>query len=323
METKKTRRDFLRISAAGTLGALILPSALAGCQNSGPKSNTETDSTAAGVAPAGSAAKASVIALQLYTIRDFMNTPEDVRASLKKLSDIGYKQLELAGYADGKFYGFAPAEFKKIVNDLGMEILSSHTSVESSSQVGDAQKVGDDHAAVGAKYAIQPWVNPPDRNTAFYQKMVEQMNEAGRTMKSSGIKFGYHNHNFEFVQLDGKVPYFDIILAGCDKDLVTMELDLFWTTKAGQDPVEIFKKYPGRFELLHCKDMYTKQDPFFDTVGVSDFAPVGEGVLDFSRIFAEVQTAGTKWYVVEQDQTKDGKPFEAVQTSINNLSKLI
>lgn len=295
----QSRRDFLKVTTVGTLGALIF----SGC------SSQRTG--------------ASKIALQLYTIRDFMNTPEDVRASLKKLSEIGYKQLELAGYADGKFYDFAPKEFKKIVNDLGMEIISSHTSVESASQVGDAQKVGDDHAAVGAKYAIQPWVNPPDRTIDFYQRMVDQMNEAGRTMKSSGIKFGYHNHNFEFVNLDGRIPYYDIILPGTDKDFVTMELDLFWATKAGQDPVEIFRKYPGRFELFHCKDMYTNQDPFFDTVGVDDFAPVGEGVLDFNRIFAEKTTAGVKWYVVEQDLIKDGKPFEAVQTSLNNLSKMI
>ncbi|MGE5419054.1 MAG: TIM barrel protein [Chloroflexota bacterium] len=294
----QSRRDFLKVTAAGTLGALIIP----GCS-------------------AGTAK--SPIGLQLYTIRDFMNTKEDVLSSLKKLSEIGYKNLELAGYADGKFYGFDPMEFKKIVNDLGMEVLSSHTSVESASQVGDAKKVGDDHAAVGAKYAIQPWVNPPDRTLDFYKRMVEQMNEAGKTMKSVGIKFGYHNHNFEFTNLEGKIPYFDIIMPGTDKEFVTMELDLFWTTKAGQDPVEIFKKYPGRFELLHCKDMYTKQDPFFDTVGVTDFAPVGEGVLDFKRIFEAKKTAGVKWYVVEQDLTKDGKPFEAVQASITNLSKMV
>ncbi|HEX2969070.1 MAG TPA: TIM barrel protein [Bacteroidales bacterium] len=292
----QSRRDFLKLTAAGTLGAIVLSRC----------------------APAN-----SNIALQLYTIRDFMNTKEDVLASLKKLSEIGYKNLELAGYANGMFYGYEPKEFKKIVNDLGMQVLSSHTSVESASQVGDAKKVGDDHAAIGAKYAIQPWVNPPDRTIDFFQKMVEQMNEAGRTMKEVGIKFGYHNHNFEFANMDGKIPYFDIIMPGTDKDLVTMELDLFWTTKAGQDPVEIFKKYPGRFELLHCKDMYTKQDPFFDTVGVNDFAPVGAGVLDFNRIFEAKKTAGAKWFVVEQDLSRDGKPFDDVKTSIDNLSKMV
>lgn len=290
----QSRRDFIKISAAGTLGALLLPSC---------KSNP-----------------ASFVALQLYTVRDFMNTQEDVKASLKKIADIGYKKLELAGYADGKFYKFEPKEFRKIVDDLGLEVLSSHTNVEGAANLENSKKVAEDHAALGMKYAIQPWVNPPDRNLEYYTKMVQQMNEAGKAFKSVGIKFGYHNHNFEFANLDGKIPYFDIILPGTDKNYVTMELDLFWTTKAGQDPVEIFKKYPGRFELLHCKDMYTKQEPFFDTVGVEDFAPVGDGVLDFNRIFAEAKTGGVKYYVVEQDLSK-GSPFDAIKTSFYNLTQ--
>lgn len=292
----QSRRDFLKISAAGTLGALILP----GC--------------ASKINPA------SIVGLQLYTVRDFMKTPEDVKASLKKIADIGYKKLELAGYAEGKFYGFAPKEFRKIVDDLGLEVLSSHTNVEGAANLENSGKVAEDHAALGMKYAIQPWVEPPDRNIAYYTKMVQQMNEAGKAFKNNGIKFGYHNHNFEFANLDGKIPYFDIILPGTDKNYVTMELDLFWTTKAGQDPVEIFKKYPGRFELVHCKDMYTKQDPYFDTVGVEDFAPVGAGVIDFTRIFAEAKTGGVKYYVVEQDLSKDGQPFTDIATSFNNLT---
>lgn len=291
----QSRRDFLKISAAGTLGALLVPA----CTS---KSNP-----------------ASVVALQLYTVRDFMNTPDDVKASLKKIADIGYKKLELAGYANGKFYGFEPKEFRKIVDDLGLEVLSSHTNVEGAANLENSKQVADDHAALGMKYAIQPWVNPPDRNIEYYTKMVQQMNDAGKAFKNVGIKFGYHNHNFEFANLDGKIPYFDIILPGTDKNYVTMELDLFWTTKAGQDPVEIFKKYPGRFELVHCKDMYTKQEPFFDTVGVEDFAPVGDGLIDFKRIFAEAKTAGIKYYVVEQDLSK-GSPFDAITTSFNNLT---
>jgi sugar phosphate isomerase/epimerase len=142
-------------------------------------------------------------------------------------------------------------------------------------------------------------------------------------MKKHGIKFGYHNHNFEFNKIDGKVPYYDIILPGIDKDLVTLEIDLFWTTKAGQNPVEIFKKYPGRFELFHMKDMFTKQAPFFDTVGVDDFAPVGAGLIDFKSILAAGKTAGVKYLVVEQDSTKDNKPFDAIKTSITNLKTKI
>jgi sugar phosphate isomerase/epimerase len=137
-------------------------------------------------------------------------------------------------------------------------------------------------------------------------------------MKDYGILYGYHNHNFEFENINGVVPYFDIFLKDLDKNLTTLELDLFWATKAGQDPVEIFNKYPGRFQLFHMKDMYTKEAPFFKTAS-NDFAPVGEGVIDFKRILAAKNIAGMKHMIVEQDSTKDGKPFEAIQTSITNL----
>jgi sugar phosphate isomerase/epimerase len=305
MKTQQSRRDFLRITAAGTIGALILRS--------------EAMNAAAFQSPFN---KNTPIGLQLYTIRDDMK--KDPRGSLKKVSDLGYKLLELADYADGKFYGFAPAEFKKIVDDLGMQVLSSHINVESASnKPEDAERIAADHAKLGAKYAIQPWVEAKDRNIAFFENMVKQLNEAGAKMKKSGIKFGYHNHNFEFNKIDGKIPYYDIILPGTDKDLVTLELDLFWTTKAGQNPIEIFKKYPGRFELFHMKDMFTKQAPFFDTVGVDDFAPVGAGIMDFKSILAEGKTAGVKYLIVEQDSTKDNKPFDAIKTSITNLKTKI
>ena len=142
-------------------------------------------------------------------------------------------------------------------------------------------------------------------------------------MKENGIQFGYHNHNFEFGTVEGKVPYYDIFMAELDKELVTMELDIFWCTKAGQDPVEIINKYPGRFQLFHMKDMFTNEAPFYTTVGVTDFAPVGSGVIDFKRILAVKETAGMKYMIVEQDSTKDGKPFDAIATSVNNLTTKI
>ena len=188
-----------------------------------------------------------------------------LQGSLKKVADMGYKYLELASYADGKFYGMEPEEFKKIVSDLGMEIISSHTQVEAQGiTLDNAKKMTEDHAKLGVKYCVQPWVVEEARKTvASYQKMVADWNKVGEIMKKSGIQFGYHNHNFEFDTVEGKIPYFDIFLAELDKDLVTMELDLFWATKAGQNPVEIFKKYPGRFQLFHMKDMFTKRGTVF------------------------------------------------------------
>jgi len=308
MKTKQSRREFLRLSAAGALGAIVLSQY--SCRNKGA-STKKSDV----VDP-----KTFGIGLQLYTIRDAMDT--DVPGSLKLVSDIGYKYLELAGYADGKFYGYEPAEFKKLVEDLGMEILSSHTQVEAEGiTLENAKKMTEDHAKLGVKYCVQPWIVEEARTTiASYQKMAADWNQVGAIMKESGIQFGYHNHNFEFDVVEGKVPYYDVLMVELDKELVTMEIDLFWATKAGQDPIEIFNKYPGRFQLFHMKDMFTDDAPYFTTVSVTDFAPVGAGLIDFEAILAAKDIAGMKYMIVEQDSTQDGKPFDAIQTSITNLT---
>jgi len=109
-------------------------------------------------------------------------------------------------------------------------------------------------------------------------------------------------------------------MAELDKDLVTMEMDMFWVIKAGRDPVEIIKKYPGRFQLFHMKDMYTNEEPFFTTVDVKDFAPVGEGVIDFKRILEVKDIAGMKYMIVEQDLSRDGTPFADIRKSVTNLT---
>ena len=310
MKTKQSRREFLRLSGTGALGAIVIL-----------KNNWETvgkhTSDVTVVDP-----KTFGIGLQLYTIRDAMG--KDVPGSLKMVSDIGYKYLELASYENGKFYGYLPDDFKKMANDLGMEIISSHAGVNPKGITSDeAKKMAEDHAKVGAKYCMQPYIADEDRKSiAGFQKMVADWNKVGRIMKDNGIQFGYHNHNFEFGTVEGKVPYFDVFLAEMDKDLMTMEIDLFWAIKAGINPIELFKKYPGRFQLFHMKDMYTKEAPFFKTQS-SDFAPVGTGLINFREILAAKNIAGMKYMFVEQDSTKDGKPFDAIRTSITNLTTKI
>lgn len=299
MKSTQNRRDFLKVSAMGALGAMALGNYR--CKQ-----------------PAAPDLKSFGVGVQLYSIRDAMDA--DVPGSLKKISDLGYKNLELAGYANGQFYGYAPAEFKKMVNDLGMDILSSHTQVEAEGiTLDNAQKMADDHAALGVKYCVQPWVEEVDRHVDAYKKMVADCNEVGRIMKGVGIQFGYHNHNFEFANHDGIVPYFDILLADFDPDLVTMEIDFYWASKAGQDPVELIKKYPGRFQLFHMKDMLYKQDPFFD-IQKDDITSVGAGVIDFKRIMTVKDIAGMKYLFVEDDNQGNGKPFEALDVSIKNLT---
>lgn len=299
MKISQNRRGFLKTSAAGALGVMAL----------GPLGCTTTVTADK---------KSFGVGLQLYSIRDAM--AEDVPGSLKKVSDLGYKYLEMAGYSEGKFYGYTPAEFKKMVNDLGMEVLSSHTMVESVGISLDNTKImADAHAALDAKYCIHPWVEEPDRNIESYKKMIGDLNQVGKIMKEVGIQFGYHNHNFEFLNIDGIVPYYDLFLPEMDADLITMEIDLYWVAKAGQDPVEMFNKYPGRFQLFHLKDMYEETEPYFDIMK-DDIAPVGAGKIDFKRILAAKEVAGMKHFFVEDDNQGNGKPFEGIETSINNIT---
>jgi len=297
MKTLQNRRNFIRTSAAGVLGFTALGT-LACKQAVRDK-------------------KSYGVGIQLYTIRDAMAA--DVAGSLKKVSDLGYKNLELADYANGKFYGYAPGEFKKMVNDLGMEVVSSHTQVEAEGiTIENAKKMADDHAELGVQYCVQPWINEEDRNIETYKKMIADWNEVGRIMKDVGIQFGYHNHNFEFANVDGVVPYYDIFLAEMDPDLITMEIDTYWATKAGQDVVEMFKKYPGRFQLFHFKDMTEKSAPFYEVIK-DDITSVGSGLIDFKRIYEAREIAGMKYLFVEDDNQGNGKPFEGIETSINNI----
>ncbi|MCX6333305.1 MAG: sugar phosphate isomerase/epimerase [Bacteroidia bacterium] len=296
MKTRQSRREFLKITAAGAIGAAFISQY--GCKSF------------------------YRLGLQLYSIRDAMTA--DAQGSLKIVSDIGYKYVELADYANRKFYNRTPDEFLKMVKDLGMEILSSHTQVEGAGVTLDNAKImAEDHAKLGVKYCLQPWIVEEMRTTiASYQRMAENWNKIGAVMKEYGIQFGYHNHNFEFATVEGKVPYFDVMLAELDKDLVTMELDMFWASKAGQNPVDLIKKYPGRFQLYHLKDMYTREAPFFDVIK-TDIAPVGEGVIDFKEIIAAGDIAGMKYMIVEQDQSKNGTIMEDIKTSFTNLTTKI
>jgi sugar phosphate isomerase/epimerase len=297
----QNRREFFKISAAGALGLTALGSL---SLKSGEVNR-----------------KSFGVGLQLYTIRDAMTA--DAMGTLKKVSDLGYKNLELASYSNGKFYGFAPKEFKKIITDLGMEAISSHSAVESKGiTIETAKMMADAHAQLGVKYCIQPWIEPVDRTIEKYKKMIGDWNKVGKIMKEVGIQFGYHNHNFEFANINGVVPYFDVFLPEMDKDLITMELDLFWASKAGQDPVAMFNKYPGRFQLLHFKDMKTKQAPFFEVIK-DDITCVGCGVIDFKTILKSKKVAGVKYLFVEDDNQGMGKPFEELERSINNLTTKI
>ena len=249
------------------------------------------------------------IGLQLYTVRDKIK--QELKTTLAKVAKIGYNSCEAAGYnvTDGTFYGMAAKEFVKLLNGLGMPLNSSHTVFE----LDSADKVIGDAAASGVKYIVYPFLADQFRsNLDGWKATAEKFNKMGEIANKNGIKFGYHNHNFEFVKMEDQVPY-DLLLTQTDPSLVTFEMDTYWVVRGGNNPVDYFKKYPGRFGLWHIKDMVKTEDMFF--------APVGSGRMDFASIFAEKEIAGMKYFFVEQDSFKDMDPFESIEMSYKYLSQ--
>ncbi|RZK29257.1 MAG: sugar phosphate isomerase/epimerase, partial [Hymenobacter sp.] len=173
-------------------------------------------------------------------------------------------------------------------------------------------KAVDDAAQIGVKYMVCAYLFDTERgNLDHYKQIADHLNKAGERCKKAGIQLCYHNHDFEFAAQSGKLPY-DVLLSQTDKNLVKMELDIYWATKAGHDPVALFKANPGRFPLWHVKDM--------DKTDKHDFTEVGNGSIDFKRIFAQAKLAGMQYFFVEQDKTP-GDPFSSIQQSISYIKR--
>lgn len=300
------RRKFLKTAGAFAAGSLIVPF---GCS---PKKPQET-ATEKVVAPA----KSKDIGIQIYTLRNEIEK-DGLEVTMEKVAAKGYKWIEPFGYEGRKFLGKTPQEFKKMLNDLGMSAPSVHSVTEVSSSGGkeailDQMKTtAEDAIAIGSKYLVWAFLKPEDRTSMDdYKRHIETWNKFGEVCKEAGIQFAYHNHDFEFIEFDGIKPY-DVIMKETDADLVKFELDLYWIIKGGYDPVEYFKKDPGRFHLWHVKDMYPEDD---------HFAPVGKGKIDFKKIFEARETSGMKYFFVEQDETREGvSPFDTIEISWNYLN---
>ena len=258
------------------------------------------------------------VGLQLYTLRDLMGKDPD--GTLKKVAAIGYKEMELFGYADGKFFGKSPKEFAALLKSLGLTAPSGHYNSglfkgakDKQAQADVWKRAVDDAAEIGQKYMVWAYLFPQERTKINdYKQFVELFNRSAEACHAAGLQFAYHNHDFEFQPLEGQMPY-DLITKGTDAKLVQLELDLYWATRAGQDPVELFKKHPGRFSLWHVKDM--------EKTAEKAFAPVGTGSIDFQRIFDARKTAGMTHFFVEQDVCKL-PPLESIAISYKNVEKL-
>lgn len=240
--------------------------------------------------------KSHLIGLQLYTVRDAMD--KDPEGTLAKVAQIGYTSVEGATYTGTeKFYGMSPAEFKKVLKRNGLVMLSAHYRlgeekpkdvIQQGTILHDWNRAVDDAAEVGLKYMVCAYLAEVERGDLdHYKKVVDQLNIAGERCKKSGIQLCYHNHNFEFEKQGDTYPY-DILL-GSDKNLVKMEIDLYWIKKAGQDAIKLFHEHPGRFPLWHVKDM--------DNTSEQNFTEVGSGIIDFKEIFKYKELAGMKYFL--------------------------
>jgi len=312
------RRDFLKNAGALLAGGLALPY----------------------LAEANGVVAARPVGIQLFTLFQQMNA--DPLATLKQVAAVGYKEIESAFSLRGGYYGYKPREFKKIVEDLGMTWRAHHAlgapiklppgalermasagkptskeyseglakSLETMPNLRDSyQQLVEDAGEGGLSYLV--CASTPVANVDEINKSIGVFQKAGEACKKAGIGFAYHNHATEFDAVEGgKTPY-ELILSQTDKDLVKMELDLAWATKAGKDPVELFKQHPGRFPLWHAKDI--KSD-------LKTITEVGNGVVDFKRIFAAAQTAGLKYFFVEQDMAPS---IDSIKTSYQHLTKVL
>jgi sugar phosphate isomerase/epimerase len=260
--------------------------------------------------------KIDKLGVQLYTVRKQMK--HDFEGTLAKVAAIGYKEVEFAGYFD-----HSPRDVRAALDRNGLVSPATHVAYDT---LGDKWP-GEIESAkiIGQSYIVCPWI-PKKIRKHFdgWQCAAETFNRAGEASKKAGIQFAYHNHWFEFLPDKGKLPY-DFLLETCDPNLVKMELDLCWIIVGGGDPLKYFDRYPGRFPLVHVKDM--KQLPKVSASGGQDFGnslkdmtEVGSGIIDWRRIFAQSEKAGIKHYIVEHD--KPASPFDSIRTSYDYLRQM-
>ncbi|PIB37412.1 hypothetical protein BFP72_05170 [Reichenbachiella sp. 5M10] len=269
---------------------------------SSPQENKQEATLHTAQAPSG-------IGLQLYTLRDSMSVSP--KETLQRVAKLGYTQIELADYKEGRFYGFEPKDFTRIAKSYGLTPVSAHIGIEALRS--KPELVISSCKVAGISYVVLPWLQEEERqNIEQYKEHVALMNRIGKMCSEAGLKFAYHNHAFEFESIDGEVPM-DIIMEGTNPEHVKMELDLYWISKAGFDPVTYLQKYPGRFTMWHVKDMDDTPD--------QNFTEVGNGTIDYQAIFELIESSDLEYFFVEQDQSSN--PLGSIETSIQYLKKTL
>ena len=295
MTNNLNRRSFLQTSAlAGT--ALLLSDSLF----------------------ASSKTKKKNIGIQLYSVRDEMK--KDPLSTLKKVAEMGYKNVEHANYVSGKFYGYDPKEFRKILDDLGLAMPSGHTVMgaqhydSAKNDFTDVwKKTVEDAAFLGQKYVVSPWLDISLRkNFDDCKRFMEVFNKSGELCKKSGMKFGYHNHDFEFSLRLTSVKVYDIILQNTDPNLVTQQLDIGNMYNGGGRAVELLKQYPGRFELMHVKDEIKGQKEHYEST------ILGTGIIGVADVLKlAAKSGGTTEYIIEQESYQGKSPLDSIKANLD------
>jgi Xylose isomerase-like TIM barrel. len=300
---KTSRRTFLKSGAMMAIGAAILPRS---------------------VFASGKSIQKGMVGIQLYSVRDDMM--KDPKGSLAQLAKMGYVYVEHANYVDQKFYGFLAPEFRKVLDGLGLKMISGHTVMgkqhwdETKKDFSDSwKKTVEDAAVLGQKWVISPYMDESMRKTYDdFKKYMDVFNKSGELCKKSGMKFGYHNHDFEFSQKLNGEKIFDIIMKSIDPDLVALQLDMGNLYNGGAVALDVMNQYPGRFEIVHVKDEITAKsgnEKYESTI-------LGEGIVNTQKV-CELATSkgGTRCYIIEQESYGDKTPMYCAKADLDIMKK--
>jgi len=258
------------------------------------------------------------LGIQLWSVRDDMN--KDAAGTVKALSKMGYREVEGFGYSEGKMFGMPLKDFSNLLKDNGISMPSSHCAFTLKSSWDDSQKsladaakkAIDDAASVGQKYIVNPWMGEEERPKI--DQLVKVFGAAGEYARKAGIRFGYHNHAFEFEKKgpDNRL-LIEWLLHEVDPKVMAMEMDIYWVAFANHNPLDWFKLYPGRWELCHAKDMAKTEK--------RESIEVGDGSVDFNTIFKQSKLAGLQYYIIELENYVT-TPIEGAKRSREGFMKL-
>ena len=300
MKRSTNRRGFVKGASTLALGTLLLPA----CKEQ--LAEEASDLAKKAVVSKGSLDK---FGIQLWTLKDVL--PEDPLGVIKELAGYGFNQLEGFDGDKGIFWGHTPKEFKSYINDLGLDMVSSHCNINQNFE----QKAAD-AAEAGLEYLICPWIGP-QKSVDAWKEVTDKFNACGEICKSNGIKFGYHNHAYSFIPFSGMIPQ-DYMMDNTDPDLVEHEMDIYWVVTAGVDPIEYLDKYPNRFKLCHIKDRM--KDAGDERLASCN---LGTGIIDYPTILKKAADRGMKYFFMEQERYDNTTPMECAQVGAKYLKDLV